>query len=170
MEEQLKSNWYMFLLKGIIMILLSLMIFSDPEDALVAYSVYIGIGLMLAGVFIIFSGFSSKKINSNWGWLVLGGFLDLFLGYVVLANPLITSEILPFIFGFWAVIYGVFLIINSSSGGSGWIAVLAGLLLMVIGYIIMFHPVYGGLTIAVWVGILLMISGIYNVIFSFKIK
>lgn len=171
MENQISSNWYMVLIKGIIMVLLAAMILYNPEEALVAYSVYIGIGLIVAGLAVIARGFSLRKVSDNWGWSILEGFLDLFIGYVILSNPENTALILPFIFGFWAVFYGVYLIINSAAGtGNGWMSVLAGILLMIGGYFIMFNPGFAGISMAVWVAILLLIAGIYNVIMSFSLK
>ena len=53
MENQLTKNWYMPLVKGVIMILLAILIFIAPEGALLAWAFYIGIGLLIAGIVII---------------------------------------------------------------------------------------------------------------------
>ncbi len=120
---------------------------------------------------MIFRGISLRKSNSNWGWTVFEGFLDLFLGYLLMANPLVTAEVLPFLIGFWALFYGIFLIIDSFSGtGNTWIKIFSGIFLIIFGNIIMFNPLFAGLTIAIWVAIMLLVTGIYNVFISFSLK
>ena len=174
MENKITSNWYLVLIKGIIMILLSMMVFSRPAGALLAFALYIGIALIATGFTILFHGISLKRANSNtnWGWAVFEGLLDIFLGYVLLTNPLVTAEVLPWMFGFWAVFYGILLIISSFSGdgNGGWTKMLSGILMIIIGNIIMHNPLFAGMSLVIWVGILLMIAGVFNVIISFSLK
>ena len=161
----------MVLLKGIIMILLAMLVFSSPGGALLTYSLFIGIGFLVAGIVIIYRGISLRKLNSNWGWTVFEGFLDLFLGYIIVANPLVTATIIPFLIGFWALFYGIFLIIDSFSGnGNMWLKIFSGIFMIIFGNIIMFNPIFAGMTIAIWVGIMLLVAGIYNVFISFSLK
>jgi len=173
MENQITSNtnWYMVLIKGILMILMSLMVFNSPGGALIAYSIYLGIGLMLTGLMILYRGIVLRKDNVHWGWSVFEGMLDLFLGYIIVVNPLVTAAVLPMVIGFWAMFYGILIIIRSFSGtGSMIIKILSGILLIILGNIIMHNPIFAGVTVVIWVGALLMIAGVYNVIISFKLK
>ena len=161
----------MVLIKGIIMILLALLVFNSPGGALLAFALYIGIGLLISGCVILFRGISLRKVDTNWGWSVFEGLIDIFLGYIFLANPLVTAEILPWVFGFWAVFYGVLLVIRSfSEDGNRAMKIIGGLLMVFIGIMIMQNPVFAGMSMAVWVAVLLLIAGIFNVVVSFGIK
>ena len=171
MEKQITSNWYMVLIKGIIMILLALMVFSSPGGALVAYAIYLGIGLLLTGIVILYQGISSRQENPHWGWLVFEGALDLFLGYIILVNPLVTAAVLPMVIGFWAIFYGILIMIRGFSDTDNKMTkILSGILIIILGNIIMNNPVFAGLTAAIWVATLLLIMGIYNVFISFRLK
>ena len=171
MENAISKNWYMILIKGIIMILLALLIFMSPGVALLTYALWIGIGYVIAGVVIIITGFSARKESDNWGWKVLEGVIDLFFGYILMANPEITAAILPFIIGFWAAFYGIYLFLDSFSGkGNGMMKLIAGILIFILANVIMFNPLLAGMTMAVWFAIILFVVGISNVIFSFQIK
>ncbi len=153
------------------MILLALMVLSSPGDALLAFALYIGIGLFLTGIIMVIRGFSLKKESTNWGWIVFEGFFDIFLGYILLANPLVTAEVLPFVFGFWAVFYGILLIIHSfSAKDNKMVKILSGIFIIIIGNIIMHNPLFIGMSLAIWAGVLLLVVGIYNVIASFSLK
>jgi uncharacterized membrane protein HdeD (DUF308 family) len=167
----LQKNWYMVLIKGIIMILLAILIFMSPADALITYALWIGLGFSLAGIFRIFQGFSAKGSYDGWSWLVLEGVLDLFVGFILMANPILTAEILPFLIGFWAGFYGLFLIVDAFSGtGSMGMKLIAGILILILGGMIMFNPLAAGFTMAFWIAIILFVVGFYNVIASFSLK
>jgi len=171
MENQVSSNWYMVLMKGIIMILLAILILSNPGGALIALGLWIGIGLFITGIVEIYRGIALKKVATNWGWTVFGGVLDLFLGYILMANPLVTAEVLPFVFGFWAAFYGIYLIIDAfAEAGNRGVKIITGILILLFANVIMFNPLFAGMTLAIWVGIMILVAGIYNVIFSFSLK
>jgi len=171
MEKTFKSNWFMLLIKGIIMILLALLVFSSPAGALVAYAIYLGIGLLLTGVVMLYQGLSSKKENPQWGWLVFEGALDLILGYIIIVNPLVTAAVLPMIIGFWAMFYGILLVIGGFSLKEDKMTrILSGIFIIILGNIIMHNPIMAGLTVVMWVTALLFVMGIYNVIISFSLK
>jgi len=45
-----------------------------------------------------------------------------------------------------------------------------GILMLIISFLIMFNPVFAGVALIIWVGVILAISGIYNVIGSFALR
>ena len=171
MEKQVSTNWYMVLIKGIIMVLLALLIFNSPGGAMLTYVLYIGIGFIIAGVVRIVQGFSAKGALDKWGWIVFEGVMDIFLGYILMAHPGLTVSILPIMIGFWAAFYGLFLVVDAFSGTGGMgIKLISGILIFILANMIIFNPVSFGLTMAIWIGVMLMIAGIYNIIVSFSLK
>jgi uncharacterized membrane protein HdeD (DUF308 family) len=171
METIKSKNWYWILIKGFIMILLGILVFSTPAESLLGIAVYLGIGLLLAGAIIIVMGIIDRKNLPNWGWTVYGGVLDLFLGYIFLAYPGLTMSVIPFMVGLWGAFYGFYLIIDGFSGSDNtFMKVFSGILIIILANVIMFNPFLAGMTMMVWFGILLMIGGIYNIIISFNLK
>ena len=171
METQISKNWYLLLIKGIIMVLLAILVLNSPEGALLTYVLYIGIGFIIAGIVRIVQGISAKGTLNNWGWIVFEGLMDLFLGYILMAHPDLTITLIPIMIGFWAAFYGLYLLIDAFSGnGNMLLKLIAGILIIIIGNMIIFNPVSFGLTLAIWIGVLLLFAGIFNVIISFKIK
>ena len=161
----------MVFISGIIMILLALLIFSNPADALLTYALYIGLGMGLAGLFKIIQGFQAKGVVDGWGWIVFDGLMSLIVGFVLVAHPVLTAAMLPFIFGFWAAFYGFYLVIDSfSATGSIGMKLLGGILTVIFGFGIMFNPLFMGMSIAIWVAIIILIVGVVTVIGSFSLK
>jgi uncharacterized membrane protein HdeD (DUF308 family) len=153
------------------MVLLTILIFMSPADALLTYVLYVGIGYSIAGIVRIVQGISSKGVLTSWGSIVFEGVMDLILGYILLAHPGMTLTILPFMIGFWGAFYGVFLVIDTFSGtGSMGLKIISGILIFILANVIMFNPVSFGLTLAIWIGVMLLFAGIYNIIVSFSLK
>ena len=170
-ENQISKYWYLTLIKGIIMVLLAVLLFTSPADSLLAYVLYIGIGFIITGIAIIVQGISAKGVLDNWGWVVFGGVMDIFLGYILIAHPGLTVSVIPIMIGFWAAFYGIFLIIDSFSGtGGGLLKIIFGILILIMANTIIFNPVAFGMTLVIWLGIILLFAGIYNIINSFSLK
>lgn len=171
MEAIKTKNWYWILIKGIIMFFLGILAFSAPGGALLSVAIYIGIGLLFTGGIIIVMGISERKNIPNWGWRVFGGILDLFLGYMILTHPAASISSIPYMIGFWAGIYGFYLILEGFSGtGNSIMKVISGILFILLAHVIIFNPLLAGMTMMIWFGILLIIGGIYSVIVSFSLK
>lgn len=171
MENENPKNWYLPLIKGIIMIALAFMIFNSPEGSLLAWAIYIGIGFILSGIVFIIQGFSVRSYTENWGWRVFEGVVDVFVGFVLIANPAITAAILPFIIGFWGAFYGIMLFIDAfAEKGARGIKLISGIVIFLFSLMVMFHPLFAGITVAIWFGIVLFCAGLYNVFYSFDLK
>jgi uncharacterized membrane protein HdeD (DUF308 family) len=170
MEEQISKYWYLTLIKGIIMVLLAVLLFTSPAETILAYIMWIGIGFIIAGIVIIVQGISAKG-EQGWGWIVFGGVMDIFLGYILMAHPALTETVIPVMIGFWAAFYGVFLFIDAFSGtGGGLLKIIFGILILIMANMIIFNPLAFGLTLSIWVGIILLFAGIYNIFNSFSLK
>lgn len=175
METKLLRNWWLILIKGIILIILSFVVFNHPVDALVGVALYIGIALLLTGIVLIFTSISARRSMENWGWKLAEGVLDTLFGLMLLANPGVSAVVLPFIVGFWVLFYGIMLFVDSfevkKAGLKGWwLQLITGILTVIIGYTITFNPVAGILTITMFMGIAILLFGIYNVILAFGLK
>ncbi len=171
MEKQKNINWYWFLIKGIIMIILALLIFQNPGGTLLAIALYIGIGFLITGLIVIWQGFAIRNLVPNWGWRVFEGVIDIILGFILIAHPALTASIIPVIIGFWGAMYGVYLVIDGISGdGNALVKSISGILMLIFSFIIMFNPLFAGFSLVIWVGAILLIGGIYNVIGSFSLK
>jgi hypothetical protein len=171
MEKQKNKNWYWFLIKGIIMIFIALLIFQNPRGSVLAIALYIGIGFLLSGLIVIWQGFVMKRTVQDWGWRVFEGVIDIVLGFILIAHPALTATVIPFIIGFWGAIYGFYVAIDGFSGDKNAVMkFITGILILIFSFLIMFNPLFAGFTLVIWVGVVLLIAGIYNVIGSFSLK
>lgn len=175
MEETTSKNWWLVLIKGIILIILAFVIFRHPVGTLVGITFYMGIGLLLTGIALIIAAIAARNDIENWGWRLAEGILDALIGIMLLANPGITAAVIPFLIGFWAFFYGILLFVGSFGSkktgyGNWWLELIAGILTVIIGYVIAFNPVVGIFTITTFIGISLLIVGVFNVVLSFDLR
>lgn len=174
MKEKSK-NWWLLLLKGIVLIVLSFLVFRHPVEALVGLSVFIGVALLLTGIFQIIAGFMVRGVDDNWGWRLAEGIIDVIFAIVLLSNPGVTAAVFPFIVGIWMIVYGVMIFSGSfkskkEGDGNWWLSLLGGILTVLFGWFVMTDFFTGVLAITIWIGIGLLILGIVNIVISFRLK
>jgi uncharacterized membrane protein HdeD (DUF308 family) len=171
MKSEISKYWYLVLIKGIIMVLLAILVFTSPAGTLLTYVLWVGIGVIITGIARIVQGISAKGVLENWGGVVFEGVMDIFLGYILMAHPGLTLTVLPIMIGFWAAFYGFNLIIDAFSGSENkGLKIVFGLFILILANVIIFNPISFGLTLAIWLGFILLFAGIYNMIISFSIK
>ena len=173
MKEALK-NWWLVLIKGIILVLLSFFVFRHPVSALIGLALYIGISLMVTGVLLIITSLSNRN-REQWGWQLAEGIIDVLFALILLSNPAVTASVFPFVVGFWIMMYGVILFINSfnlkkDGEKSWWMNLITGILTVIIGYFITSNIVVGAFTITFWIGLGILLLGLFNISIAFRMK
>lgn len=175
MESSVLKNWWMPLIKGIILIILSILVFMHPGDTLIGLSWFIGLAFLFAGIVILISAISYRSAIQGWGWRLAEGLIDILFGLILLFNPGFTALVLSFMMGFWFVFYGITSLTDSfglkDEGVSNWwLGLLWGVLAIIFGFWIIFRPFAGAITIVTLIGVFFMIAGIFSVVFSFILK
>ena len=76
--------WWVVLIKGIILVLLSFFVFKHPVEALVGLALYLGIALLITGIGLIITSIANSKSDENWGWQLTEGIVDVLFALVLL--------------------------------------------------------------------------------------
>ena len=173
MKDALKY-WWVFLLKGIILILLSFYIFQHPVGTLVGLTLYIGIATLITGIFLIFASLSGPK-EEGWGWRLAWGIMDVIFAVILLSSPGISAAVLPFVVGFWVMVSGILIFVGSFTAkkegdSSWWLNLIGGLLTILVGYVITNNIVAGAMAITFWIGLGFLIAGVFSTSISFKMR
>ncbi len=73
--------------------------------------------------------------------------------------------------GIWAGFYGVIQIIDAfKAKDNRLLMIIIGIIIILLAGVIIFNPLLLGLTIAIWLGVLLLVAGVYNIYLAIKIK
>ncbi|MBN3519351.1 DUF308 domain-containing protein [Algoriphagus lutimaris] len=167
--------WWLGVLKGIVFIILAFFVFRHPLDTLLGLAIYIGISFLFTGIMEIIGSFTISKLAPKWGWILVGGILDLIFGIIFLSNPLISASTIPFVIGIWLMVRGIFLFVDSfgakKSGVPNWgLMMIGGIIISIFGYSISFNMLMGVLTVTSWMGFGLLIIGVFSIIEGFGLK
>lgn len=174
MKETIK-NWWLVLIKGIILVILAFFVFQHPVSALVGLALYVGISLLVTGITLVIAALSFRKSSKNWGWRLVEGLMDILFATVLISNPGVTAAVFPFIIGFWIIIYGVIFIADSfhdkKQGASDWwMGLIGGILGVMLGYFVTSNPLAGAITVTFWIGFGFLILGVVNIFASLRLR
>jgi len=163
------------LIKGVILIILSILVFLHPGGAILGLALYIGIGFLIAGIVLIITAISLRKVVKGWGWRLAEGLVDIFFGFILIANPGLTAVVVAFMMGFWFLFYGITSLVDAyglkDEGASNWwVGMIWGILAIIFGFWVMFRPFAGAVTIVTLMGVFFMVAGIFNIAISFGLK
>ncbi|GHC53734.1 HdeD family acid-resistance protein [Ulvibacter litoralis] len=117
---------------------------------------------------------SAKSAVKNWWISVLLGIMYIFVGVWVIRTPLASYVSLSFIFSIFIFTSGILQIIFSISSRSkieGWGWYLAGGIIdLIIGFLLMSHPVMTMAILPFYVGFWLLFQSMMAIGFSFQFK
>lgn len=105
-------------------------------------------------------------------WLILG-VISVAFGVFVLANPVAASITVTMLAGIMFVLSGGFQIFagfGEEGVGSKMLGIGLGLLMLVLGVSLMFHPLEGVVSLTLLVAILFAFSGVTRLITSFQMR
>jgi len=169
------KNWWWFIVKGLLFLIAGIAVFSRPVEGYVGLSVLFAVVMVGCGISQVFFSIANSDVLKGWGWTLVSGIFDLGIGIYLLVFPLITLATLPFILGFWLV-FGAFYLMGASFdlksfGLSDWGWLLfGGIVVMLLGFMVLYYPGTGVISIVFFSGTAFLIAGIFNIVLAFKLK
>jgi len=128
--------WWVVLLAGILMVLCGFAYWFWPQAGYAVSSQIFGWLLILAGVVQLIAGSGSDR-GSGWVWWIVGGVIDIFIGFMMVRSVVLSEAIFPYFIAFVFIYWGVTEIIASVSRTPRrywWLYLLSGVLMLVIGF------------------------------------
>ena len=169
MVKKHQSNIWL-LIVGLIMALLGVYVLFNPVTALMALALYLGIAFIAMGIgYIAFYRYAKSHL------LLAIAIVDIIIGLLFVLNLSVTATTLPIIFAMWVLFVGILQIVTAfeyrDMGDSTWGWTLtAGLIGIIFGFMILFYPVVGVLTITAFMGAALVLYGAYDISLYLRAK
>jgi uncharacterized membrane protein HdeD (DUF308 family) len=168
-------NWVPELITGILFVAVGLWVFKTPASSYVALSIFFAITFLLTGIMKTSFAFSSRKYVAGWGWSFAGGIIDILIGVLLVSTPSLSITVLPLFIGF-ALLFRSAQAIGLSVELSrlripdwGWL-LFFGILGLVLAFIMLWNPVFAGLSIVVYTVMAFISIGIFQIFLSFRLK
>ncbi|MDF0707461.1 DUF308 domain-containing protein [Muricauda sp. 334s03] len=169
------KNWWALLILGLVFIVLGVTVFAYPLESYVSLSVLFAVSAIVSGLLQIWFATTNRNEIDGWGWQLALGIMELILGVILISNFGLTLVILPFYVGFW-LLFRAFTLIGFSFELKTYkildwgYYLIFGLLLVPLSWFIILNPLFGGVTIVAWTAIAFIVTGVANIILSFKLK
>jgi uncharacterized membrane protein HdeD (DUF308 family) len=170
-ETTRRDLWWVDLIRGIVFTILGIAIVFWPLSTLAALVWIAGVFTIAVGIIDIVRGIFT--IGRNWAWVgsILLGILAIVVGVIVLRYPAFSLATYLYLLAFYFLISGaVSLFAPQDNPAVRGPAVVYGVLSIILGVLLLFNPVGGGLTFY-WVsGVFALIAGPTLIAFSFRSK
>lgn len=165
----LTSLWWLLLLFGVALLGLGVFFIASPDEGLSTISVIVGIFLLIDGLLAVAASIFGK--GEGRGLLALIGVLSAIAGLILIKHPYDTLVVFTLIVGVWFVVAGVVRFVSAFSvdeGRGGSIAI--ALLDLAAGIVILAWPDLGLKTVAVIIGIVLVLRGILFIAAGWQLR
>ena len=167
---ELAKNWWVLLLRGILLIIAGLLAFVSP----LVWVTFVGVYMLFDGVTMLISGVSDQPSGQSRWPLIIIGILGLLAGLLVLWNPVLGGITLTIVIAAWAIVTGVLTIIAAirvrEEIDNEWWLILSGVLAVIFGILVFQNVLAGILTIAWVFGIFAILAGILSLALAFRVR
>lgn len=174
-DEDTVRHWWLSLILGILFLCISLFLLFSPRGGYGALVVLFSISMLLGGIAEIIFSVVNRHSLQGWGWYLAGGMLGLILGIFLVASPLVTAAIIPYVLAFWIMFGGIsgiaFSIQLQGAKVNTWGWYLAfGILAIILSFIIIWNPFTGVVMSLFFVAISFMLMGINRIMMAIELK
>ena len=107
------------------------------------------------------------------GWSIAWGILLIVAGILALLMPEVAAIATVLTFAWLMIFAGVVELVHAFQtrhrSGFGW-ELVAGVITLLLGLLVLFFPIAGIATLALWIGALIFVGGIVRLIFAFRVR
>lgn len=170
----LKKSWKILVFKGILLVLLSILVLTNPRATAATLVVWIAILVILDGIITLVTAIREWKTNENRWRFLTEGLLGIAFGLVLAFTPGITLFFIGIMIAFWFILTGVNRILmgirlRQEIEGEGWV-IFNGVLVLLLGLFLAARPYIGVESVAWLLGLAFLLAGIGLMVLGFKVK
>ena len=169
MLKLLVRKWWVVLLQGILLLLISLFIFRNPATVLSGVSIWMGLLIFISGVIALLTTFANDK-SENKIILILWSLLTIVFGFLMLTNILVTMKAITLLFGIWMLVGGLRFLaagwVIRGENSLGWVVILTGIFSIIAAVMIMTSLGTAAIGISVLLGTQVLVAGIALIILA----
>jgi uncharacterized membrane protein HdeD (DUF308 family) len=150
--------WWVPLFIGLLSIVAGIIVLSKPADSLVTIAVVTGIFVVIDGIAALVASLS--KSTESRGLAALVGVVSLIVGVLLIRHPISGVVAVALFVGIWLIAMGAmrFVLAFDTEGHRAW-RLLIAVVEMIAGIVIVSSPGIGLATLALLIGISLIVNG-----------
>ncbi|HJD87000.1 HdeD family acid-resistance protein [Empedobacter stercoris] len=169
------KHWYVPAIIGGLLIVFGIYIFTTPLETYATLTMLFSLSFLFSGIAETFFSVQNRKIIEGWGWYLTGGIFNSVIGLMLLSRPEISAFTLPLVVGFTLMFRSIqglgfsFELKNYGSLKWGNLAI-ASILGLVFSIILLFNPIFTGISLVVMTALAFIFSGITGIVLGFQLK
>ena len=178
----LSRNWWAFVLRGVVALVIAVLAWLMPAEAIFTLTIVFGAFAFADGVFGLISAVRNIRKGERWAWLAVSGVLGILTGAVVLLAPLVATVVLAVFLwvsiAFWSVFSGILEIatairLRKEIEGEIWLG-LSGALSVLLGVVVVWfltvRPAESLLALGWLLGLYAAIFGVAMILLGLKLR
>ncbi len=169
------KNWWIPVLIGIALIATAALIVSKPIEAYLGLSLAFAALVFVSGALNTVFSIANRKTMDGWGWYLLFGLVELFVGGSMLAFPPLSAEVLLLYMGFWFAFRGTmsmsyaWMLKQAGIKGWGWL-MFFGLITLLFSFLMVMQPLFGVIGILVLTSLSFLFTGVFSILLGLELK
>lgn len=171
---RITGNWWALALRAVAAIVIGLFALLMPGITLLALVTLFGVYALADGLFAIVAAIRGIHERERWGWMMFEGIVGVIVGLIALFNPAIGALALTWLVAGWALSTGVLEIIAGirlrKIMRGEWLLLVAGVLSVILAFMIIVRPGLGFVLLVSWVGAYALVSGIVLLAVAFRVR
>lgn len=161
--------WWLLLLGAVASLVIGILLLVWPNRTLEVIAILVGIELLLLGALQI--GLAVAQPSGSRTAPLIGGALAAIAGLIVIRHPGGSLMVIALAVGIFLVVAGAMKLVGAFdvSSGRGWV-ILGGLIDVAIGVLLVAWPQFGVTSLAVLLGIALVLRGLIEAAGAFALR
>lgn len=153
------SLWWLTVLIGVLSLVAGVIVLLKPSNSLATIAVVIGVFAVIDGIIALVHAVTGE--TGSRGLTALVGVLGLVIGVLLIRHPIHGVTAVALLFGIWLIALGAIrlVLVFEASGNRGWRLAIA-IIELLAGVVIVSSPGIGITTLAILIGISLIINGL----------
>lgn len=169
------KHWYIPLGVGIFFVIVSIVVYTSPLGSLLALSMLFSLSFLFGGLSEIVFSIVNRHQMDNWGWSLAFGILTFLVGTSLMMQPDLSLRVLTLYIGFiilFRSIASISLALDLKRyGNKNWGALLVlGILGAIFSFILIWNPIFAGLSMVMWISISFLFAGLFSIYFSLQLR
>jgi len=169
-QEAPLTPWWLILIEGIALIIVGLLLLSQPGMTSIVIVQVLGIYWLIMGIIRIVSIFVD---SAQWGWKLFAGILGIIAGIVVIRHPIwstvLVGNTIIIVLGLTGIVIGVISLFQAFKG-AGWGTGILGVISVILGIVLLANVWVLSFSLPVTLGILAIIGGIVAIFGAFRTR
>jgi uncharacterized membrane protein HdeD (DUF308 family) len=166
-------HWGWLLFFGILMVAAGVAAVAWPGPTVVVLAILFGIQILVSGIFSFINAFAADESGGMRVWNGILGLLGIVIGLYAVRLIIVSVVALALLIGIYWVAYGIaqiyIAIANRELPHRGWMGFI-GALSLVAGIIVIAWPGQSLVTLAIVLGVWLIIYGVMEIALAFQVR